>query len=387
MRRILAIDVDDRTARVQPGVVNLDISRAAQPSGLAYAPDPSSQLVCTIGGNVAENSGGAHCLKYGFTANHLRAVTLVTPDGTLAEVGAATRDLPGPDLIGLVCGGEGTLGIVCEITVGLVEVAEAVETLLIAFDSDEAAGETVSRIIARGIVPAAIEYMDALTISAVTDIGYPDCTALLLCELDGAAEEVADVSARVREIALGLGATEIRTATDAAERAELWRGRKGAFAAMGRLSPSYYTQDGVVPRSQLPTVLAGIAALAERYRLRVGNVFHAGDGNLHPLVLFDHNDPDERERAAALAGAILDVCIEAGGSITGEHGVGVDKACHMPRMFTGSDLGVMDRVRAAFDPAGLANPGKLLPTPRLCGEVPGFHRVHPAELAGLAARV
>jgi glycolate oxidase len=390
MREVLAVDVANRRAVVQPGVTNLGITEAVAALGLYYAPDPSSQQVCTIGGNVAENSGGAHCLKYGFTTHHVFAATFVTADGRIAHLGHTVPDAPGYDLLGVVIGSEGTLGIVTEVTVGLVPRPEAVETLLAAFPTTDAAGLAVSRIIAAGIVPAAIEMMDRLTIEAVeaaVHAGYPDCEAALLVELDGPAPEVASLFRAVEDICRACGSTEQRVAADAADRARMWKGRKAAFAAMGRVSPSYYVQDGVIPRTRLAEVLRGIADLEATYGMRIGNVFHAGDGNLHPLVLYDGSVPGQAERAAEVGGKILDLCLAAGGSITGEHGVGTDKACHMPKMFTADDLAVMDRLRAAFDPDGICNPGKVLPTPRLCGEVPGPYRQHPIEAAGLAERL
>jgi glycolate oxidase len=389
MRRILEIDIENERVVVEPGVANLAVSRAVADLGYYYAPDPSSQQVCTIGGNVAENSGGAHCLKYGFTTNHVLAVTFVTADGRVARLGHTVPDGPGLDLLGVVVGSEGTLGIVTEVTLRILPRPETVDTLLAAFDSTDAAGDAVSRIIAAGIVPAAIEMMDRLTIEAAeaaVSAGYPSCDGLLLVELDGPAGEVASLSAEVEDHCRAAGAGEIRRAGDATERAAMWRGRKAAFAAMGRVSPDYYVQDGVIPRSRLGEVLRGIRLLEEESGLRVGNVFHAGDGNLHPLVLYDGAVPGASERALEVAGRILDLCLDVGGSITGEHGVGHDKACYMAKMFDGADLTVMDRLRAAFDPERLCNPGKVLPTPRLCGEVPGFYRVHPLERAGLGER-
>jgi glycolate oxidase len=389
MRKIRAIDIAHERVVVEPGVTNLEVSRAVAPHGYYYAPDPSSQQVCTIGGNVAENSGGAHCLKYGFTTNHVLGVTFVTADGRVAQLGGTAPDGPGLDLLGVVVGSEGTLGIVTEVTLRILPRPEAVDTLLAAFPSTDTAGDAVSRIIAAGVVPAAIEMMDRLTIEAAeasVAAGYPDCEALLLVELDGPAVEVSALSAEVEAHCRAAGAFELRRAASDAERAAMWRGRKAAFAAMGRVSPDYYVQDGVIPRTRLGEVLRGIRALEEESGLRVGNVFHAGDGNLHPLVLYDGSEEGASQRALEVAGRILDLCLEAGGSITGEHGVGHDKACHLARMFDGADLTVMDRLRAAFDPDGMANPGKVLPTPRLCGEVPGFYRVHPVERAGLGER-
>jgi glycolate oxidase len=389
MTRVLHVDLDDAQVVVQPGVPNLAVTQAVAAHGFYYAPDPSSQQVCSIGGNVAENSGGAHCLKHGFTTNHVVGATFVCADGRVATLGGAAADAPGYDLLGVVVGSEGTLGIVTEVTLRLLRRPQAVRMVMAAFDSVESAGTAVSRIIAAGVLPAAVEMMDRLTREAseqAVHAGYPDCEALLLVELDGPEAECLAQLAECRGICADAGATEIRVARDDAERALMWRGRKAAFAAMGRVSPGYYVQDGVVPRTRLPEVLRGIGELSREYGMRVGNVFHAGDGNLHPLVLYDRTVPGEADRALDLAGRILDLCLDAGGSITGEHGVGQDKACAMPRMFSGAALTVMDRLRAAFDPAGLCNPGKLLPTPRLCGEVPGFHRVHPVEAAGLGER-
>jgi glycolate oxidase len=389
MNRVLDVDVINATVRVQPGVSNAAVTEAVAAHGLYYAPDPSSQVVCSIGGNVAENSGGAHCLKHGFTVHHVLGALMVTPGGQMARLGSAVADAPGYDLLGAVVGSEGTLGIVTEVTLRVLRRPEAVRMLLAAFPGIEEAAAAVSAIVAAGVLPAAVEMMDRLTREASEQAvhpGYPDCEALLLVEVDGPAAECAAQLEACRAICEAAGAVEIRVAADAAERALMWRGRRAAFAAMGRVSPAYYVQDGVVPRTQLPAVLRTIAELAASYGMRVGNVFHAGDGNLHPLVCYDTAVEGEAARAQELAGRILDVCVAAGGSITGEHGVGNDKACAMATMFSGSALTVMDRVRAAFDPDGLCNPGKVLPTPRLCGEVPGFHRVHPLEAAGLAER-
>jgi glycolate oxidase len=389
LRSVLAVDTANERVTVQPGVTNLAVSAAVAPHGYYYAPDPSSQQVCTIGGNVAENSGGAHCLKYGFTIHHVLAATFVTADGRIARLGHEVPDSPGLDLLGVVVGSEGTLGIVTEVVLKILPRPEAVDTLLAAFDSTDAAGDAVSRIIAAGVVPAAIEMMDRLTIEAAEQAvhaGYPDCEAALLVELDGPATEVRSLGPAIDELCRAAGATEIRRAETPEQRALMWKGRKAAFAAMGRVSPDYYVQDGVIPRTKLPEVLRGIRELEAEYGLRVGNVFHAGDGNLHPLVLYDAAEEGASDRALEVATRILELCVAQGGSITGEHGVGHDKACSMPKMFTGADLTVMDRLRSAFDPERLSNPGKLLPTPRLCGEVPGFHRVHPVEAAGLGER-
>ncbi len=391
MNRILEVDVASGRVTVEPGVANLDVTRAVAPHGFYYAPDPSSQQVCTIGGNVAENSGGAHCLKYGFTVNHVTGLEVVLPDGELVELGGKGLDAPGADLLGAFVGSEGTLGIATRITLRILRRPEAVRTVLAGFPSTDAAGAAVSETIAAGVMPAAIEMMDRVTIEAAeaaVHAGYPaDAGAVLIVELDGAAAQVEDDLAVVEAICEGCGALEVRVAADEHERALLWRGRKSAFAAMGRISPDYYVQDGVVPRTRLPAVLRRIVELEDAYGLRVGNVFHAGDGNLHPLVLYDAAVAGEADRAEELARRILEACIDAGGSITGEHGVGADKACAMPLMFGEADLEAMQRLRRAFDPAGLANPGKIFPTPRLCGEVPGPYRAHPLERAGLAERL
>jgi glycolate oxidase len=386
LNRVLEVDLDRGQVVVQPGVTNLQVTEAVAREGFYYAPDPSSQQVCTIGGNVAENAGGAHCLKYGFTVNHVLSALVVLPDGEAVRLSAGD---PGPGLLEVFVGSEGTLGIATEITLRVLRKPEAVTTQLAAFTSTDAAGEAVSAIIAAGILPAAIEMMDRLTIVAAEQAfhpGYPDgAEALLLVELDGIGVQVDEDTAAVDRICLERGAFEVRTARDDAERALLWLGRKGAFPAMGRMSPDYYVQDGVVPRTKLPEVLRRIGELSAEHGLRVGNVFHAGDGNLHPLVLYDAAK-GETEAAKLLAEAILTACIDAGGSLTGEHGVGVDKACSMPLMFSERDLEAFERLRRAFDPDGLANPGKVIPTPRLCGEVPGPYRKHPLELIGVAER-
>jgi glycolate oxidase len=380
---IREIDVENQRAVVQPGVINLAITRAAAPHGYYYAPDPSSQQICSIGGNVAENSGGAHCLKYGFTANHVTGLELVTPDGDVVRLGGKAPDPPGYDLLGAFIGSEGTLGITTEVTVRLTRTPQEVRCLLAAFDSTDQAGGAVSAVIGAGILPAAIEMMDALAIEAAeaaVHCNYPaGAAAVLIVELDGPAAEVeaqfAEVEAHCRANAAG----EIRTARDAEQRALFWKGRKSAFAAVGRISPDYIVQDGVVPRTALPAVLRRIAELSGDSGVRVANVFHAGDGNLHPLVLFDESVPGQAEQAEQVSAAILDLCIEHGGSITGEHGVGVDKAKYMPRMYTEADLDTMQLLRCAFDPDHLSNPGKVFPTPRLCGEVPGRRKGSPGQ--------
>ncbi|HEV2237545.1 MAG TPA: FAD-linked oxidase C-terminal domain-containing protein, partial [Ktedonobacterales bacterium] len=390
MREILSVDLANQRVVAQPGVINLWITQRVAPDGYYYAPDPSSQQVCSIGGNVAENSGGAHCLKYGFTVNHVLGLKVVLPDGEVVEIGGPTLDPPGYDLTGVLVGSEGTLAIATEITVRIVKRAEAVRTTLASFAHTDAAGEAVSGIIAAGIIPAAIEMMDALSIQAAeaaVHAGYPlDVGALLLVELDGPRAEVAAQQAQVDAICRAAGALELRVAQSDEERALFWRGRKAAFAAMGRISPDYIVQDGVIPRTALPQVLRDIQALSDRYGLRVANVFHAGDGNLHPLVLYDRRNADEEPRAEELAGAIVELCVRHGGSITGEHGVGVDKSRYMGTMFSPADMAAHQLIRCALNPANLCNPHKVYPTPRLCGEVPGKYAPHPLEAAGVAER-
>jgi glycolate oxidase len=390
MNRILEIDLESQRIVVEPGVANLDITRAVTDDGFFYAPDPSSQQVCTIGGNVAENSGGAHCLKRGFTVHHVTGLTLVLPDGNVCELGGKALDPDGMDFLGVVVGSEGTLGIVTRVTLRLVRTPEVVRTLLAGFETMDAAGAAVSGIVAAGILPSAMEMMDRLSIEAAeraVSPGYPEgAGAVLLVELDGVAAQVEEDTEAVEAICTSNGAFELRTASDDDARALLWKGRKSAFAAMGRIATDYYVQDGVVPRTRLPEVLRQIEALSAEHGLRVANVFHAGDGNLHPLVLYD-GEQGETEKARTLAEAILHACLDAGGSLTGEHGVGMDKACSMPQMFSERDLAVFTRLREAFDPEGLCNPGKVVPTPRLCGEVPGPYRVHALERIGLAERL
>jgi glycolate oxidase len=370
-------------------VTNLEITGAASPHGLYYAPDPSSQQVCTIGGNVAENSGGAHCLKYGFTTNHVLSMEVVLPNGELVTLGADSGEQQGPDLRGVFLGSEGTLGIVTKVTVRLLRAPETMRTLLADFPSVAAGGQVVSDIVSAGIVPAAVEMMDALSIQAAEEAvacGYPaGAGAVLVVELDGPAAEVEAQVEEVRQHCEAAGAFEIRQAADDAERALIWKGRKSAFAAVGRISPDYIVQDGVIPRTALPEVLRRIDELAREKGVRVANVFHAGDGNLHPLVLFDGSEEGATERAEEVSGDILALCLEHGGSITGEHGVGADKAAYMPKMFTADDLDTMQLVRCAFDPRHLSNPGKVFPTPRLCGERPGRRSgAHPLQEAGVA---
>ena len=390
MKRILEVDLDNAFMRVQPGVINLEVSRALSAHGFYYAPDPSSQQVCTIGGNVAENSGGAHCLKYGFTVNHVLGVRMVLSDGSVVEVGGGpVLDQPGYDLTGVVVGSEGLLGIVTEVVLRILRKPEATRTFFATFPSTTEAGNAVSAIIASGIVPAAIEMMDRLAIEAAkaaTGVDWPDVGAALLMDVDGLAAECEHTSGNAIELARRAGALEIRVPRDAAERELMWKGRKSAFAAVGRISRDFMVQDGVIPRSKIAEVLREIAQLGARFGLRVANVFHAGDGNLHPLVLFDGRVPGEEKKAEELGGEILRLCLRYGGSITGEHGVGADKAAYMAEMFTPQDLDTMQLVRCAFDPSGSLNPGKVFPTPRLCGDKPGLYTPHPSELSGEAWR-
>ena len=386
LRRILSVELDDARVVVEPGVTNLAISRAVAPTHF-YPPDPSSQIVCSIGGNIAENSGGAHCFKYGFTTNYVTGLEVVLTDGAVVEL---DRDAPGYDLLGAFVGSEGTLGVATRITVRVLPRPESVRTLVAFFEHTGQAGEAVSAIVAAGIVPGAIEMMDRLSIRAAeeaTGVGYRlDAGAALLVELDGPEDETDARFDEVTELCSGEGIMEVRVARNEQERELIWKARKAAFAAMGRVAPAYYVQDGVIPRTRLAEVLGRIEELAEEYGLQVANVFHAGDGNLHPLVCYDSARRGEPERAEELAGLIVKACVEAGGSITGEHGVGVDKKSYMPAMFSEADLDAFQRLRCAFDPHGLANPGKVMPTPRLCGEVPGPYREHPLERAGVATR-
>ncbi len=389
MRRVLEVDLANGWARVEPGVINLDVTRAVSGAGFYYAPDPSSQSVCSIGGNVAENSGGAHCLKYGFTTNHVLAATVVLSDGSVVHLGGPAPDAPGYDLLAALVGSEGLVGVVTEVTLRLLRKPQTTRTFFATFPSTDEAGNAVSGIIAAGILPAAIEMMDRLAIvaaKAATGLDWPDVGAALLMDADGPAAEVEHVAARAIEVARAAGALEIRVPRDEAERQLMWKGRKSAFAAVGRISPSYLVEDGVIPRSEIVRVLREIERMASEVGLRVANVFHAGDGNLHPLVLYDARNPGEEERAAKLGGEILRLCIRSGGSITGEHGVGAEKAAFMAEQFAPADLETMMKVRCAFDGLALMNPGKVFPTPRLCGEKPGPYSPHPAEVAGLAER-
>ena len=388
MNAILDIDPLACTARVQPGVRNLAVSEAARPHGLYYAPDPSSQIACTIGGNVAENSGGVHCLKYGLTVHNVMRVQLVTMDGDCLELGTETLDSPGYDLLALAVGSEGLLGVVTEVTLRLLPRPECSQLLLAAFDDVARAADAVGAIIAAGVIPAGLEMMDNPAIRAAeafVHAGYPtDAAALLLCELDGPVADVIEQTGWVEAVLGKAGASEIRRARDETERALLWKGRKSAFPAVGRLAPDYYCMDGSIPRRRLADVLQGIAGLSQRYGLAVANVFHAGDGNLHPLILYDANQPDELARAEAFGADILGLCVQVGGSITGEHGVGVEKIDQMCLQFGAAELACFHAIKQAFDPDLLLNPGKAVPTLHRCAELGTMH-VHAGQLphAGL----
>ena len=382
-KNIIDINPKRRIARVQPGVRNLAISEAADQYGLYYAPDPSSQIACTIGGNVAENSGGVHCLKYGLTVHNIQQLKIITIDGELLTIGGSGLDSAGYDLLALMTGSEGMLAVIVEVTVKLLPKPERAQVLLAAFDDVVKAGEAVGNIIAAGIIPGGLEMMDRLAIKAAEEFvhaGYPlDAEAILLCELDGTNEEVSVHVLKVREVLKQSGATEVRTARDEAERQVFWQGRKAAFPAVGRLSPDYYCMDGTIPRKQLPQVLKAMAELSAEYELPVANVFHAGDGNLHPLILYDANIPGELERTEEFGGRILELCVEVGGTITGEHGVGMEKINQMCVQFNSLELQQFHAVKAAFDPQRLLNPGKAVPTLHRCAEFGAMH-VHKGEL-------
>jgi glycolate oxidase len=390
LNRILKLDPEQRTAVVEPGVVNLHISEAAAPYGLYYAPDPSSQSICTIGGNVAFNSGGAHCLKYGMTSNHVLGLKVVLADGEVVEFGGESAEGVGvgPDLVGLFVGSEGLFGVALEITVRLMPVVERYRTVLAAYNSLERAGDAVALVVASGLLPGAIEIMDRLAIKAAetaVHAGYPaNAAALLIVELEGEAAQVEQEFQQLLPVIEASGAYEVRVAQNAEERAKIWKGRKGAFSSVGRLSPDYVVQDGVVPRSRLGRALAEIDRLSRAYGLDVANVFHAGDGNLHPLILYDGKQPGALEHAEALAGEILRLCIQLGGSITGEHGVGMEKRSYMPELFDAVSLETMRAIRRQLDPKEIANPGKMFPG----GEAPALalHGMHPLEKAGVISR-
>jgi len=373
MNRILQIDLEDRIAVVEPGLVNLSLTEAVSPQGFFYAPDPSSQMICTLGGNVAENSGGIHCLTYGVTTNHILGLEVVLPDGDVVKLGGKALDMPGYDLVGIMVGSEGTLGIVTKIIVKLMRRPEDINTLLAIFNSIEDASNTVSDIIAAGIIPAALEMMDKLATQAVEEAihaGYPpDAGAVLLIEVEGLREAVTRSTEVIKEICLRNRALEIRTASDEKERKLLWMGRKSVFGAVGRIAPNQYTQDGVVPRPKLSQVIKKVVEIGEKKSLIIANVAHAGDGNLHPLILFDPRKPGMLEKVIEAGGEILKACVDAGGSITGEHGVGIEKNRYMPWIFNEEDLGAMEKVKKTFDPKGILNPSKLFPTPRACREI------------------
>ena len=373
MRQIINIDLENQCVTVQPGVINNWVTQAVSGAGFYYAPDPSSQIICSIGGNVAENSGGVHCLKYGVTTNHVLGLKLVLPDGSIADVGGQIPEMPGYDLTGVFVGSEGTLGIATEITLKILKTAESICVLLADFTSIEAAGAAVSDIISAGIIPAGMEMMDNLSINAVEDVVatncYPrDAEAILLVEVDGLQVEVDETKKRIAAICKQNRARNVTSARDIETRNKLWKGRKAAFAAAGHLSPDYYVQDGVIPRTKLSFVLQEIENLSKKYGFKIANVFHAGDGNLHPLILYDNAVPGAFEKVEELGGDILKLCVQVGGSLSGEHGIGADKKCYMPSMFTEIDLETMQYVRTAFNPKGLANPDKIFPTPRTCGE-------------------
>ena len=382
--RILKIDLQNRLAIVEPGVINLDMTKAVSKDGFFYAPDPSSQAACSIGGNVANNSGGPHTLAYGVTTNHVLGIEVVLDDGQIGWLGAEVPDTPGYDLCGVFVGSEGTMGIVTKVAVRLMQTRESVRTLLAIFDRMEPATETVVDITAAGIIPAALEMMDRLTIEAVergAPVGFPrDAEAVLLVEVEGVREQTERSVNLIQSICQRNGAREVRVAQSETERQLLWKGRKGAFGALGTLAPNYYVQDGVVPRSRLPEIMKRIAAISKNFNLRIANVFHAGDGNLHPNLLFDMRTPGELDRVIEAGAAIVKACIELGGSITGEHGLGLEKKAYIGLLFNEADLEAMACVRRAFDPDGRFNPAKMFPTPISCGEV----RLQPANIpAGL----
>ncbi len=381
--RVLEIDYDNRCAVVQPGVTNLGITHAVEADGFYYAPDPSSQIACTIGGNVAENSGGVHCLKYGLTTNNILGIEMVLPDGEILRLGGKHMDAEGYDLLGLMTGSEGLLGVITEVTVRILPKPATARALMIGFESSEAGGQCVADIIGAGIIPGGMEMMDRPAIKAAeafVQVGYPlDVEALLLVELDGPPVEVDYLIGRVREIAEGLGAVSVRVSESEEERNQFWAGRKAAFPAIGRLTPDYYCMDGTIPRHRLPDVLARMGELSEKYELGVANVFHAGDGNLHPLIMYDANEPGQLDRAERFGADILRLCVEVGGVLTGEHGVGVEKRDLMPEMFSEEDLNQQQRVKCAFDPNQLLNPGKVFPTLHRCAELGRMH-IHRGQM-------
>ncbi|MBO94688.1 MAG: FAD-binding oxidoreductase [Opitutales bacterium] len=388
LNRILALDAKQRIARVEPGVINLDVSRAAQPHGLRYAPDPSSEQICTIGGNLAFNAGGAHCLKYGMTSNHVIGIRAVLATGEEVEFGGDGLENVGPDWTALFVGSEGLFGIALEITLRLVPAVETFHTALVAYDSLESAGQAVSSIVAAGILPGALEIMDPLAIEAAeaaVHAGYPKgAKAILIVELEGPREQLFSEIPKLEAILDASGSREIRIAADDRERSLIWKGRKSAFSAVGRLSPDFIVQDGVVPRARLGEALAEVVRLGHEHGLRVANVFHAGDGNLHPLILYDGNEEGSLERAEILAGKVLQMCARMGGSITGEHGIGMEKRDYLGDMFNEDDIALMKRVRGAFDPKHISNPGKMFPGKE--APVLAMRGLHPLEKDGLLSR-
>jgi glycolate dehydrogenase FAD-linked subunit len=390
MNRVLEVDYDNQIAVVEPGLVNLHLSWAVGPKGFYYAPDPSSQQACTVGGNIANNSGGPHTLKYGVTVNHVLGLEVVLPDGEIMWLGGRTRESQGYDMAGLFVGSEGTFGIATKIVVRILKQPQAVKTVLAVFDTIDQASEAVSAVIARGLIPAAMEMIDHTTIGAVEDAfgcGYPrDAAAALLIELDGLQHGMDAQVERVMAACRDCGGRDVRAARDEAERQLLWKGRKSAFGAFGRISPAYMVMDGVIPRTRLPEVLKKVNEIAAARGLRVGNVFHAGDGNLHPNILYDPRVPGEEARVVEAGGEILKVCAAVGGSISGEHGIGLEKMDYMPLIFTEADLGFMRELREAFNPRGLCNPGKIFPSRKACGEAGIAYRPHPLEEKGLAQR-
>jgi glycolate oxidase len=388
MNHILRIDPHERIAVVEPGVINIDVSKAVAKHGLYYAPDPASQIICTIGGNIAFNSGGVHCLKYGMTSNHILAIKAVLPDGEVIQLGGESLENVGPDLVGLYVGSEGLFGVALEITLRLLPKPERFRTVLAAYRSPEAAGDAVAAVVASGLLPGALEIMDHLIIQAAeaaVHAGYPqDAAALLIVELDGEAEQVEEEFRRLEEIIDRTGAYEIRIAQDDADRLRIWKGRKSAFSAVGRLSPDYIVNDGVVPRRHLGAALAEIERLSKKYNIRVANVFHAGDGNLHPLVLYDGREAGALDRAEELAAEIISMCIRYGGSVTGEHGIGIEKRQYLPQQFSELDVDVMHTIRLAIDPQEISNRGKMFPG----GDAPvmKLRGMHPLEKAGIISR-
>jgi glycolate oxidase len=388
LNRILRINPHERLAVVEPGVINIDVSKAVAKHGLYYAPDPASQIICTIGGNIAFNSGGVHCLKYGMTSNHILAIKAVLPDGEVVQLGGESLEIVGPDLVGLYVGSEGLFGVALEITLRLLPKPERFRTVLAAYRSLEAAGDAVAAVVASGLLPGALEIMDHLIIEAAeaaVHAGYPlDAAALLIVELDGEAEQVEEEFKRLKDIIDRTGAYEIRIAQDDADRLRIWKGRKSAFSAVGRLSPDYIVNDGVVPRRHLGAALAEIERLSKQYNIRVANVFHAGDGNLHPLVLYDGREAGALDRAEELAGEIIRMCIRYGGSVTGEHGIGIEKRQYLPQQFSELDVDVMHTIRLAIDPQEISNRGKMFPG----GDAPvmKLRGMHPLEKAGLISR-